>query len=427
MDLYEYKYKKYKNKFLNLRKKSDINQKKKIQIGGSLSPIIPTDDQEKIRLFNLFYSNTMKPRNLLELTQQQPSNVSSFIGENYFNYPFHELTDFFLEINSIDISILYNIGTRRTLDNILKNNYPRYPPIQVSNLDVQFRDKVNINIFDVCCGPLNNLVIPTEVIHWRDTIKKCLQIYLSCLNKNVHHENISKFLSTINMYITIMHDIIEPGKSMGLPSFHTDSMLNNHDDTFFTDSFFLASTTYTENNELLNAMPTIMVIPRIDIKLPETFDTRRDLGFLKVLEELDEPSKYDIYKTNNNSISLQDSYTIHTGTINESGRRIKRDFMRVYFSNKSFTGACVNISLARINPAYNNLTWKNKDFKFDKPSPLYTLQLYGIDYTSYWDDYTKSFVINPADINISSTDCPKISTEDKIKRYKFSRTMSLGL
>jgi len=414
------KYKKYKNKY-NLLKKKIFNM-----IGGDFSMLTPVMTAEANNIFDTFYANTLKKRKELEEQQFQPSNVLEFIGEKFFTLSsvssYLDYPPYLNPANNSMNSILKKIGLSYPLQDLIKLEYPTTSPIQVGDLaDFHIGKTENeLNFYDVCCGSLNRLTIPSELIQWKAVIELCYQVYVV----NLKYNDSAKFqenLQNIRMYITLMHDIIPPEKSMGLPSLHTDSFFGS-DNIKFNDSFFLISRVY----DTLETMPTVMIVPNVETKLTSEYNVKKQPPFINLLENLNTTRNFDVYKTKNNTIVMQDSYTIHTGTINKSSHPVKRDFLRIFFSNKMSPGTCVNLSLATRDDIYNNMYWKNKKFDLDNPSSFYTLQLYGIpEYEKYWDNIKNKFDIKDEDKYISNMECPGLKTSEKIKRWQFSKFKQL--
>ncbi len=415
------KYIKYKNKYINLRKK--LNN----MTGGAITILSPVAFDESNQIFDTFYANTLKKRIDLEELQFQPSNVLEFIGEDFFTLSnisvYLDCPPYLNPENNPSNSILKKIGLSYPLQDLITNEYPSTPPVQVGDLsDYNIGKTINeMNFYDVCCGTLNNLIIPIELLQWKSVIEHCFQVYVLNLQYN-DPDKFQENLQDIRMYITLMYDIIPNGKSMGLPSLHTDSFYNN-DNIKFNNSFFLVSRIYKTNiNEMVDTMPTIMIIPEPGKKLTHDYNVRKEPPFINILQYMNTSRQFNVYKTNNNSISLQDSYTIHTGTLNNSGDSIKRDFLRIFFSNKMQTGTCVNLSLAKMDESYNTMYWRNNKFDLDNPSAFSTLQLYGIpEYERYWNNIENRFNIKNEDKYISNTECPGLTTFEKIKRWQLSK------
>ena len=383
------------------------------------NPIKMLNPFESNQVFDTFYANTLKTRKELEKIQYQPTNVNEFIGEKCFTLsPVSIYLDFPSHLNPTDNpsnSILRKIGHSYPLQDMIDNEYPSTPPVQVGDLsDYYIGETMNeLNFYDVCCGKLNALIIPEELIQWKSVIEHCFQVYVI----NLQHNDMNKFkenLNNIRMYITLMHDIIPDGKSMGLPSLHTDSFFGS-DTIKFNDSFFLVSRVYKNNMmEMIDTMPTVMIIPKPGNKLTPDYNVMKQPPFINILQNIFINRMFDVYKTNNNSISFQDSYTIHTGTINNSGLPVKRDFLRISFSNRIKAGVCINLSLAKIDDIYNNMYWKKEK---KKSSSFTVMQLYGIpEYEKYWDNVENRFNIRDEDKCPESIGDLQLLTFEKIKR-----------
>ena len=419
---------KNKNKYMQLQTNNVANKNKLgNMIGGAITILDPVEPNESNQIFDTFYANTLKKRTDLESQQFQPSNVLEFIGEDFFTlsniYTYLDYPPHLNPENNHMNSILKKIGMSYPLQDMIQNEYPPTAPITVGNIGDYYIGKTEneLNFYDVCCGSLNRLIIPLELAQWKSVIEHCFQVYII----NLQHNDPDKFqenLQNIRMYITLMYDIIPNGFSMGLPSLHTDSFFVG-DKIKFNDSFFLVSRIYKDTiNNMVDTMPTVMIIPKSGTRLTPDYNVKKQPPFINLLQDINRTRNFDVYKTKNNTIAMQDSYTIHTGTINNSGHPVKRDFLRIFFSNKMYPGTCVNLSLASIDDMYNNMYWQNKKFELDNPSSFYTLQLYGIpEYERYWNSSENKFNIKDEDKYISNTECPGLKTSEKIKRWYLSK------